>query len=512
MMIDFVVFLLFSFFSGQAGFTAASSSGGWQPSASLLDEGSKLLDYITAFYWALGLLVGYGNAFYPPNYYAVVFTLVIQLTGLFLISYLIGVLGNTAGTLQVQAAAATEEVDQFTEAAKFSHWGDDLVKRCSVFLKHSWDMQKGIDPNLALFKLPVLLRTEIMSCICGPLIRSVRRLSSLDEACLRTLVAELRFEEFPRGEYVFRQGYEGSQMFFIAKGVCDILVDNGTQEVTLKTIGPGCFFGEGALFSGLRSASVRCTTSVLLYSLSSESFLSVMHAHPEFASSLLSAHQTRHEKIKGVKSSGTPKQHRTPAMTARKMGSDGGGEVMQIASPSGGGNLLIMDNATASPRSPSDIAPGETDAPEAHKTKLAAAVAHMLERYGHTRASPSVGAGTGTGTNGTSTPVGERATLRNSGSAADANRTPFMHGLGAPDLATVVNRAMAAEKAPPVDPARRASGIKKPQPIQATTSATVQSSPAAAQSAAVTSAAAAAAAAMNNSLLEYATDGLPDEL
>lgn len=492
--------------SGQAGFTSMSSSGGWQPSEGLVSEDSKLLEYITAFYWALGLLVGYGSAFYPPNYYATVFTLVIQLTGLFLISYLIGVLGNTAGTLQVQAAAATQEVDQFTEAAKFSHWGDDLVKRCSIFLKHSWDMQKGIDPNLALLRLPVLLRTEIMSCICGPLIRTVRRLSSLDEACLRTLVAEFRFEEFPRGEYVFRQGYEGSQMFFIAKGVCDIIIDNGTQEVTLKTIGPGCFFGEGALFSGLRSASVRCTTSVLLYSLSSESFLSVMHAHPAFASSLLSAHQTRHEKIKGVKSGGTPKM-RTPAMTARKMGADG--EVTQIGSPSGGAAYIPGENGTLSPRSPVDAMFGETDAPEVHKTKLAAAVAHMLERYGHTHRSipghggPGGAHGGGT-TDGTSTPVGERASLRQSG-----DRAPFIHGLGAPDLMNVVSRAMAA-----VEPAvRRGSGIKKPQPIQASASPTVQSAPAVAPAAQPAASSAHAAAAMNNSLLEYATadvDALAD--
>lgn len=285
-----------------AGFLEDPDSEGWQPSSVHADEADSFLDYLTSLYWALGLLIGYGASYYPPTYYAIIFTLVIQLVGLFLISYLIGVLGNTAGTLQVAATAATEEVDLVTEAFNFHNWNTDLLKRVQTYLKHKWDMQTGIDPNEAILRLPVSLRSEIMSIICGPTIRGVRRLSAVDDASLKALTAELRFAEIPSGEYVFRQGYLGDTMYFISKGCCDIVVDNGSNETVLKAIGPSCFFGEGALFSGVRAASVRCTTSVLLYALSSESLLQIMHVAPAIGASLLSAHQLRKDNLEQLKS------------------------------------------------------------------------------------------------------------------------------------------------------------------------------------------------------------------
>jgi CRP-like cAMP-binding protein len=59
------------------------------------------------------------------------------------------------------------------------------------------------------------------------------------------------------------------------------------QHQQLKVLGPGSFFGEGALFSGTRAASIRARTPVRLLALSETSFQKVMHVHPHFAEKIM---------------------------------------------------------------------------------------------------------------------------------------------------------------------------------------------------------------------------------
>jgi CRP-like cAMP-binding protein len=280
----------------QAGFLEQDVKG-WQPSSASANENNSVLDYLTALFWSMGLLVGYGSSYFPPNYLTTIFTLFIQLVGLFAISYLIAMLGNTAGTLQLAAAAASEEQTSVTEAFNFWRLPKDLHRRVDTYLKHRWSVQMGVDPNQALALLPSMLRTEIMFDICGALLRSVNRLRSLDDECLRCLAGELQFVEMPANEYVFFQGQLGNEMHFIARGSCEILRESGaaasSSPLLLKTVGAGTFVGEGALFTGVRAASLRCTTSTLLYSLTVAGFRRVMHQHPEFARSMLTAHEER---------------------------------------------------------------------------------------------------------------------------------------------------------------------------------------------------------------------------
>ena len=87
----------------------------------------------------------------------------------------------------------------------------------------------------------------------------------------------------------FRQGQIGEQMYFLTRGVVQLIVnivDPVTQEDTQtfdkSLIYPSSFFGEGALLAGRRSAGIRTITTVELLVLSKEHFDEVVAENPDF--------------------------------------------------------------------------------------------------------------------------------------------------------------------------------------------------------------------------------------
>lgn len=67
-------------------------------------------------------------------------------------------------------------------------------------------------------------------------------------------------EYHPAGDYIFHEGDPATEFYVIQQGQVEVLRDG---EEVLAILGPGDFFGEGALLdSGARSASIRARTNV----------------------------------------------------------------------------------------------------------------------------------------------------------------------------------------------------------------------------------------------------------
>jgi voltage-gated potassium channel len=81
----------------------------------------------------------------------------------------------------------------------------------------------------------------------------------------------LRPVVFTPGDFIFRAGQYGQNMYFISRGTVEIIAPDGTTVLT--TLTDGQFFGELALlFSQPRSASVRAVDYCDLYTLDKDTF------------------------------------------------------------------------------------------------------------------------------------------------------------------------------------------------------------------------------------------------
>ena len=112
----------------------------------------------------------------------------------------------------------------------------------------------------------------------------------LSEAELQTLQAELRYGDSEAGVTLFKTGDPGASLYIIASGEVEIRTGNkimgGIRR--LAAIGPGCIFGEVAMFTGgLRTADAVFTKPTRFFELSSESLTTIGRLFPALHGKLM---------------------------------------------------------------------------------------------------------------------------------------------------------------------------------------------------------------------------------
>ncbi len=129
-------------------------------------------------------------------------------------------------------------------------------------------------------KIDILRRTDIFYDLTGA------QLEMLASICEERVVK--------LGDIIFEENSQGDEMFVIARGAVEILVDpsivggpgakkRGSLPVTIATLRSGQTFGEIALVDqGLRTASARCAeTESQLLALKRNKFMKLCDTYPE---------------------------------------------------------------------------------------------------------------------------------------------------------------------------------------------------------------------------------------
>ena len=129
-------------------------------------------------------------------------------------------------------------------------------------------------------KIDILRRTDIFYDLTGA------QLEMLASICEERAVK--------LGDIIFEENSQGDEMFVIARGAVEILVDpsivggpgakkRGSMPVTIATLRSGQTFGEIALVDqGLRTASARCAeTETQLLAIQRNKFMKLCDTYPE---------------------------------------------------------------------------------------------------------------------------------------------------------------------------------------------------------------------------------------
>ncbi len=90
--------------------------------------------------------------------------------------------------------------------------------------------------------------------------------------------------ELKEGEYIFREGDLGTEMYIINEGKVEILNEVGGEEQLLAVLEKGDFFGEMSVLEDLpRAASARALTDVRLLQINGSTFDQLLQGNPEIA-------------------------------------------------------------------------------------------------------------------------------------------------------------------------------------------------------------------------------------
>src|SRR5512138_2572633 len=109
------------------------------------------------------------------------------------------------------------------------------------------------------------------------ILKKIPLFSSLSEVDQQNLTSLLRRKLLGKGEYLFRQGDEGTALYIIVQGRIKISLSRRLDNVTLAILCQGEFLGEMALLDELpRSADAIAMEDSQLYVLNRKDFLSFL--------------------------------------------------------------------------------------------------------------------------------------------------------------------------------------------------------------------------------------------
>ena len=119
------------------------------------------------------------------------------------------------------------------------------------------------------------------------------------EAFLRSAGAARRVTTYPRGTIVFSQGQPSDVVLYIQKGGIKISVLSRTgKEAVVAMLGPGDFFGEGALAGqSVRIGTATATTPTTVLVIEKAAMLRLLHDEPAFSNRFISYMLARNIRI-----------------------------------------------------------------------------------------------------------------------------------------------------------------------------------------------------------------------
>jgi small-conductance mechanosensitive channel len=132
-------------------------------------------------------------------------------------------------------------------------------------------------------------------------LRCVEFLNVLPDANHKFLAASAELRVFAPGEVVVRQGDTSAEMFIIDEGLVTVELDHGERSSSVARLGPGTFFGEMGLMTGVkRNATVRAIGECRLLVIRHDAFEKTIASVPEVIermSELLAARQAELEAV-----------------------------------------------------------------------------------------------------------------------------------------------------------------------------------------------------------------------
>eukprot|EP00756_Hemistasia_phaeocysticola_P015727 Hpha_TRINITY_DN15431_c1_g15::TRINITY_DN15431_c1_g15_i1::g.174193::m.174193 len=126
--------------------------------------------------------------------------------------------------------------------------------------------------------MPLAMRDRMMLYARISIVRHVPIFARQPDICLAKLAMALVNVMVLPDEYIIIAGEEGSEMFFLFHGMCDVFLPNGTRVAVIKR---GGIFGEIALLQSCRrAASIRSLTYCQLFRLDKAAFDDITLAFP----------------------------------------------------------------------------------------------------------------------------------------------------------------------------------------------------------------------------------------
>lgn len=280
----------------QLGRIEAGRSAGWLFEDGLVDA-PRRTGYIRSVYWSLTTIttVGYGDIA-PRTDSERVFAMFMMLVGVASYGYLIGNMSSLLSNLDMRSQERRERIAAVGDELRTLRLPADLRYRIRDYFDYVW-ARSGAGHKTLLEELPGYLRDEVLAFVNRDAIERVPLFAGCEAGVLHDLVTRLQPVVCLPGNLVIRAGHIGREMYFLTRGVMEVLDEDGRK---VRNLLPGDFFGEIALlYPERRTASIRARTTCDLFVLTQSDLEAVAASDPGFKAAIARVAAERYRTIKG---------------------------------------------------------------------------------------------------------------------------------------------------------------------------------------------------------------------
>lgn len=259
--------------------------------------------YVFCLYWTVTTMttVGYGDDS-PKNPMEVAYVIIGVMIGASTFTYVIGTVASLVEEMHATSDSYRERMDRLKAYLKERNIPKPLAARLRRYYEYYLMQRDDENEDTVLMSLSDNLRSQLVLHLNRDVVSKIAFFATQDDACVSYLMGILDPEFCTPGEYVFKEGQIGRHMYFLVKGVAEILFNAGTnQEVVVATLLEGSYFGEIAMLTmSKRAASIRAKTYISLFVLSRSGLDRISMHYPEMANNIIQEFRKKITTIKKV--------------------------------------------------------------------------------------------------------------------------------------------------------------------------------------------------------------------
>eukprot|EP00924_Labyrinthula_sp_SR-Ha-C_P005990 snap_masked-scaffold_14-processed-gene-11.41-mRNA-1 protein AED:0.43 eAED:0.43 QI:0/-1/0/1/-1/1/1/0/383 len=255
--------------------------------------------YIRAFYFTITTLssVGYGDI-RPYSVLETAFELIVILTAACMFAAIIGIVAMWCYFEDNRGMTSFKtQLRQYKAYMKFRKIPEKVQVQIVKHLISIWEAERGLKLQEVHAEIPKPLQLELSYEIHQHVLQKVQGFRSCSTIVQKHIARWLRRQVCSSGDYVYKQGTFGHEIYFVLEGEVLIVkyinssrggqqkVEKGLSVVDRKQIhaAAGAHFGGETLYSssGERKEDVFCITDLILYYIDKNDFERILEEFPE---------------------------------------------------------------------------------------------------------------------------------------------------------------------------------------------------------------------------------------
>lgn len=244
------------------------------------DLRSSSQKYTYSVYWSVATLTstGYGDV-YATSTAQQVLSIFGMLLGQVLFGTTLATVAATLGNAMKTKNEFRSRLDAIKQFFRDHHVSTGVCQRVELYLEHHWLRYHGHVTAERIQGMPQSLQAELCSAQYETMLDSFPLFRQSTEGFSKHLSFQLRRLLVLPGEHIIHRGDIGKEMYFMNRGVVEVLAQDELSVVT--QLSRGTFFGEaGMVFAKPRLNSVRALTHCELLVLSRDHLLQASVHYP----------------------------------------------------------------------------------------------------------------------------------------------------------------------------------------------------------------------------------------